>query len=193
MPLSAIVELWRDYMKKTVFIMTQTAMLVAVLVAVQFLFSALGQFYVGPLVNLLLVLAAFLLHRIASITASIISPFVAFTLGIGTTFFVLVPWIAVGNLIAVITILMLQRVVFVNSNYWQSIAMAAIGLLMKVITYWLTLSAWIIPSLQLPELPTNALIYTFTWAQLITASVAMVLIAASYRLLINKRKKWQYD
>lgn len=83
-------------MKKTIWI-AQTAVCLALLLAVQFVTKSLGQFVTGSCVNLVLAIAALIGGVWSGVTVAVISPFCAFLLGIGPAFFPMVPCVALGN------------------------------------------------------------------------------------------------
>lgn len=179
-------------MKKPVLLMSLSAMLIALLLVVQLVFSSLGQFYVGPLVNLLLILAALFLNRYSAMIAAFLSPLIAFSLGIGTTLFVLVPWIAIGNFLLVIVVIVARKLI-TKFHYFQMILVVVIGLFVKISFYWITLATFIIPSLALPDAAKLTLIYTFTWSQVITGIIGLGLTSIVYPLLLNPLRKYQHD
>lgn len=83
-------------MKKTTWI-AQTAVCLALLIALQLLTRSLGQLVTGSCVNLVLAVAALLGGIWSGVTVALVSPFCAYLLGIGPAFFPLVPCVALGN------------------------------------------------------------------------------------------------
>ncbi|WP_265458281.1 hypothetical protein [Enterococcus sp. HY326] len=82
---------------------TQTAVLLAMLVAVQGLTSALGnQFVTGTLVNLILIVAVSLGGISSGLTIAIVSPFFARIFGIGPVFWQITLCVALGNAVLVL-------------------------------------------------------------------------------------------
>jgi len=86
--------------KKMAYI-TQTAVLLALLIGVQFVTRSLSQFVTGAMVNLILLVSVFMIGFSGGLTVAIASPFLAFLAGIGPAFIQIVPFIAAGNLILV--------------------------------------------------------------------------------------------
>lgn len=86
--------------KKVSFI-THTAVFLALLLVIQYFSKPLGQLVTGSLVNFLLVAATALGGLASGIIVALISPFLAFFMGIGTPFIQLVPVIALGNAVLV--------------------------------------------------------------------------------------------
>ena len=87
-------------MKKKVRWITETAVLLALLIAVQGLTAGLGnQFVTGSCVNLILAVAAALAGLWSGAAIAVLSPFLASLLGIGPKFVQLLPAVALGNLV----------------------------------------------------------------------------------------------
>ena len=82
--------------KKTLWI-TETAVMIALLVALQWATKPLGQFVTGSCVNLVLGVSALVGGLWCGLTVALVSPFFAFLLGIGPAFLPIVPMVAVGN------------------------------------------------------------------------------------------------
>lgn len=77
--------------KKTLWI-TETAVMIALLVALQWATKPLGQFVTGSCVNLVLGVSALVGGLWCGLTVALVSPFFAFLLGIGRRFCPLSPW-----------------------------------------------------------------------------------------------------
>lgn len=75
---------------------TETAVMLAVLVALQAVTKPLGQLVTGSCVNAVLALSAFLIGLSSGITVALISPVFAFMLGIAPNFVTVLP-IMLGN------------------------------------------------------------------------------------------------
>ena len=86
--------------KKTLWI-TETAVMIALLVALQWATKPLGQFVTGSCVNLVLGVSVLVGGLWCGLTVALVSPFFAFLLGIGPAFLPIVPMVAVGNMAAV--------------------------------------------------------------------------------------------
>ena len=89
--------------------LTRAALLIALLVAVQYLTKSMGQFVTGSCVNLILAVAALVGGLWCGAAVAVISPFCAFLLGIGTPILRLVPAIALGNLVLVTVLALLDK------------------------------------------------------------------------------------
>jgi len=90
-------------MKKKVLWLTETAVLLALLVTLQFLTKSLGQLVTGSCVNGLLAIACLLSGLGSGITVAVISPVLAFLLGIAPQILT-VPAIMVGNTLYVLVL-----------------------------------------------------------------------------------------
>ena len=91
-------------MNKKVLWITETAVLIALLVVVQFVTKSFGQLVTGSCVNLLLAVAAIVGGLWCGVTVAAISPFLAWMLGIGPSVIQIVPMIAIGNIVFVVLI-----------------------------------------------------------------------------------------
>lgn len=81
---------------KTLWI-TRTAALLALLIVVQTVTKNLGQIVTGSCVNAVLALATLTAGFWSGLTVAVVSPFLAFSLGIGPQLIAVVPAIAAGN------------------------------------------------------------------------------------------------
>ena len=90
-------------MKKKVLWLTETAVLLALLVTLQFLTKSLGQLVTGSCVNALLAVACLLGGLSCGITVAVISPVLAFLLGIAPQILTM-PAIMVGNTLYVLVL-----------------------------------------------------------------------------------------
>lgn len=81
---------------------TRTAIFIALLIVFQAISSAAGQLVTGSLVNLVLVTAALTAGIWSAVAVAVISPFLAFFLGIGPQLIQMIPIVAIGNLVYVI-------------------------------------------------------------------------------------------
>ena len=89
-------------MKKKILWITRTAVMMALLVTLQWATSGLGQFVTGSCVNAVLVVATLAAGIWSGVTVALLSPFCAFLLGIGPKLIQIVPAIALGNVVLVL-------------------------------------------------------------------------------------------
>lgn len=83
---------------------TETAILIALLIGLQFVTKSLGQYATGSCVNAVLAIAALVAGLSSGLTVAILSPFFAFLLGIGPQLLPIVPAISVGNAVFVLVL-----------------------------------------------------------------------------------------
>ena len=177
-------------MNKTVKWITRSALCIALIILFQFITKALGQQLVtGSLVNLVLALAALLFGAGVGAAAAIVSPFVAFLLGINAQIAV-VPAIAVGNLCYVLVIALLVKLLKnVKPEIVKNIIAVIVAALVKFAVQYLLIVKWIAPAFLPPKAqPTIAA--SFGIMQFFTACIGGViasLIAPTIRKGLKDR------
>ena len=163
---------------KTRFI-AYTAVLLALLIALQFATKAFGQIVMGSCVNLILAVAALCVGPWSGLIIALLSPFFAFLLGIGTPFIQIVPLIAVGNAVSVLLISFLCKKLAFRYGKLAGVCLAA---LCKFVTLWLLIVKVALPAMGLPEQKLVVLSASFSFPQLATA-----LIGGLLALLLSDR------
>lgn len=161
-------------MKKKLLWITETAVMVAALVTLQFLTKPMGQLVTGTCVNAVLVIAALVGSLSCGVTVALVSPVLAFFLGIAPQILT-VPAIMVGNTVFVV----LHRLLADHTGThigkqltaWILAAAAKFAALYAIVV-WLICgimaeSLMAAGTLKAPML--QALTATFSWPQLITA------------------------
>ena len=88
---------------------TETAVMTALLIALQAVTRSAGQYVTGSCVNAVLALTVMLVGLWSGVVVAALSPFFAFLLGIGPQLLPIVPAIAVGNLVFVALLWALTR------------------------------------------------------------------------------------
>lgn len=91
-------------LRKRTLWLTRTAVLLAVLIVLQWTTKPLGQIVTGSCVNGVLAIAALCAGLPSALCVAVLSPILAFLLGIGPAFFPLTPVIAAGNCVYVLII-----------------------------------------------------------------------------------------
>ena len=91
-------------MKKKTLWITQTAIMLALLIVLQWLTKPLGQIVTGSCVNAVLAVAVLLGGLWCGVTVAVVSPFCAFLLGIGPQLIAIIPAIALGNAVYVLAL-----------------------------------------------------------------------------------------
>ena len=181
----------RNMRKQTSWI-TTTAILLALLIVLQAVTRAGGQFLTGSCVNLLLAVAALAGGLWCGITVAILSPFFAFLLGIGPALFLLTPCIALGNLVFVVLLALMLSPKRKNPIVWRygAVLIAAFA---KFLTLWIVIVQFAIPALGLPEKQASVMSAMFSWPQLVTALIGGCIAATIMPLLRKALKRAPMD
>lgn len=160
-------------MKKKTTWLAQTAMMLALLIVFQVLTKPLGQIVTGSFVNMVLGVTALLFGAGSGAVVALLSPVVAFLLGIAPQILT-VPAIMAGNLVFVMALgLWRDRL----PNIWHSIircicaAAAKFAVLYGLVVWGIChiLAERLLQSGMLKPPMLKVLTATFTWPQLITA------------------------
>lgn len=152
-------------------------MMFALLIVLQFVTKSFGQIVTGTCVNLILAVTTAICGLEYGVIISLISPFFAYLLGIGPAFIQIVPAIAVGNAAYVLCLHFLTE----RNKYVIIISSAMV----KFITLYGLIVTFILPSLGLPENKAAIISASFSWPQLITATLGGLLSAVVIKA-INK-------
>jgi len=162
-------------MKKTthekILWIVRTAVLLALLVSLQAITKPLGQLVTGSCVNGVLAIAALFSGPGSGIVIAVISPILAFLLGIAPQP-VTVPAIMVGNTVYVVLLALLDRDdIFRRLLAWAAAAAAKAAVLYAVVKGLICglLAPALLGAGLLKEPMLKALPKTFSWMQLITA------------------------
>lgn len=163
-------------MKSKTLWVTQTAVLVALLIVLQATTSAAGQIVTGSCVNAVLAVAALFGGLWCGLTVAVISPFCAFALGIGPQLIAIVPAIALGNAVYVAVLSFLNQGQPTASGKVLMWLGASCG---KFATLYLVVVQLLCRVLPLKETQVKTFSTMFSFPQLITA-----LIGGAVALLI---------
>ena len=155
-------------MKKSLQI-TQTAVLVAMLVLLQSVTKAGGQLVTGSCVNMVLAVAALLFGIWTGVAVAVISPFLAFMLGIGPQIIAIIPAIAVGNVIYVLLLHFLSSKK--NLPVWRQGSGLLCAAVSKFLALYLIVAQLLCRILPLPAKQVATFTTMFSWPQLITALI----------------------
>lgn len=171
-------------MNKKIRWITETAIMLALLVTLQALTKPMGQIVTGSCVNAVLAVAALVGGLASGLTVALISPVLAFLLGIAPQILT-VPAIMVGNSVYVLLLSVLADVSGKNKlrqiAAWLVAAAAKFAALYIVVVKLIcgVLAENLLASGAMKEPMLKALPATFSWPQLITA-----LIGGAVALLI---------
>lgn len=175
-------------MKKKLLWITQTAVMLALLVTLQAITKPAGQFVTGSCVNAVLAVSVLVAGLSSGLTVSVISPVLAFWMGIQEQPLT-VPAIMVGNTVFVVLLYFIagKRKWFFSLIGWITAAVA------KFVTLY-SFVAWVIcgllaDALSVKQLMAEKLIATFSWPQLVTALIGggiAILIVPTLRKALKK-------
>lgn len=158
--------------KKTLWI-TQTAVMLAMLIALQAITKTFGQIVTGSCVNAILAMTALVCGTVSSLTVALLSPIFAFMLGIAPNL-ATVPAIMAGNAVFVLLINFIY-----GKQTWRHIVAWLTAAVAKFIVLYI-LVVWVICGVAAESLLAQgilkapmltALPAAFSWTQLITALI----------------------
>ena len=155
---------------------TETAVMLALLVALQALTKAMGQIVTGSFVNTVLAVTALVVGLSGGITVAVISPVLAYLLGIAPQILT-VPAIMVGNCVFVVLLAVLagkdHKNIVRQVMAWVAAAAAKFAALYAIVVWLIcgVLAESLLASGALKAPMLKALPATFSWPQLITALI----------------------
>ena len=163
-------------MNKKIRWITETAVMLALLVSLQALTKPMGQLVTGSCVNAVLAVSALVGGLSSGLTVALISPVLAFLLGIAPQILT-VPAIMVGNTVYVILLSLLAdksgKNIVKQGIAWVTAAAAKFASLYAIVVWLICgvlseslLSAGVMKAPMLQALPA-----TFSWPQLFTALI----------------------
>lgn len=162
-------------MKKRILWITETALMLALLITLQWLTKPLGQLVTGSCVNAVLAITVLASGLSSGVTVALVSPIFAFLLGIAPQLLT-VPAIMVGNLVFVVLLKLIAgdcKVIWKMVVAWLAAAaakFAALYMLVVGVICGVAASA-LISGGQLKEPAIATLTATFSWPQLVTALI----------------------
>ena len=160
-------------MKKKTLWIAETAVMIALLVALQGLTKPAGQFVTGSCVNLILGVSTLVGGLWCGLTVALLSPFFAFLFGIGPALIQIVPAIAVGNIVLVLVLWLICRKAKKLSPLSYGGAVAAS--VCKFAVLYALVVLLLLPLLGLPEKQVAMMSAMFSWPQLVTALIGSFL------------------
>ena len=181
-------------MKKKILWITETAVMLAALVALQYVTKPLGQLVTGSCVNLVLAVTVLLVGASGGVTVALISPVMAYLLGIAPQILT-VPAIMVGNTVFVLMLHALvsrsEGKISVQVTGWIMAAVAKFAALYLIVAKLIcgVLAEDLLASGALKEPMLKALPATFSWPQLLTALIGgglALLIVPTVRKAVKK-------
>ena len=181
-------------MKKKILWITETAVMLAALVALQYVTKPLGQLVTGSCVNLVLAVTVLLAGASGGVTVALISPVMAYLLGIAPQILT-VPAIMVGNTVFVLLLHALvsrsEGKISVQVTGWILAAVAKFAALYLIVAKLIcgVLAEDLLASGALKEPMLKALPATFSWPQLLTALIGgglALIIVPTVRKAVKK-------
>ena len=172
-------------MNKRIRWITETAVMLALLVALQALTKPLGQLVTGSFVNAVLAVSVLLAGLSSGITVALISPILAYLLGIAPQILT-VPAIMVGNTAYVVLLYVIagkdSTKILRQVGAWLTAAVAKFAVLYGIVAGLIcgVLAEGLLAYGVMKEPLLKALPVTFSWPQLVTAliggAVALLLV-----------------
>ncbi len=163
-------------MNKKIRYLTQTAVMLALLVALQALTKPLGQLVTGSVVNAVLAVTVLFAGIYSGITVAVISPVLAYLLGIAPQILT-VPAIMIGNTVFVLILYFIagkdSKRILRQIVAWVTAAVAKFAALYGIVV-WLICGVFadrLLAAGVLKAPMLNALPATFSWPQLFTALI----------------------
>ena len=161
-------------MNKKLLRITETAVMLALLVSLQALTKPMGQLVTGSFVNAILAVTVLLAGFAGGTTVALLSPVLAYLLGIAPQILT-VPAIMVGNFVYVVLLYVLARGKNpVRQVFAWLLAAAAKFAALYAVVVWLICGVFaqkLLASGMLKEPMLKVLPATFSWPQLITALI----------------------
>ena len=171
-------------MNKKIRWITQTAVMLALLIALQALTKPMGQLVTGSFVNAVLAVSVLVAGVYSGITVALISPVLAYLLGIAPQILT-VPAIMVGNCVYVLILYFIagkdSKKILRQIIAWVAAAAAKFAVLYAIVVWLIcgVLAEKLLSAGTLKPPMLKALPATFSWPQLLTA-----LIGGAVALLI---------
>lgn len=170
-------------MKKKTLWIAETAVMLALLITLQWLTKPLGQFVTGSCVNAVLAITALVAGMGSGVTVALVSPVFAYLLGIAPNL-ATVPAIMAGNAVFVVLLRLIAgdgKVIWKRVAAWLAAASAKFAVLYVLVVYVIcgVAADFLLAQGVLKAPMLNALPATFAWPQLVTA-----LIGGAVALLI---------
>lgn len=181
-------------MNRKVLWIAETAVMLALLVALQAITKPMGQLVTGSFVNAVLAVTVLVAGLYSGITVAVISPVLAYLLGIAPQILT-VPAIMVGNCVFVIVMYFIagkdSKKVVRQIAAWITAAAAKFAALYAIVVWLICglLSERLLASGALKPPMLKALPATFSWPQLFTALIGggvALLIAPVLRKALRK-------
>lgn len=150
-------------------LITETAIMLALLVILQAVTRPAGTVVTGSCVNAVLAMTALCVGPAGGLIVAAVSPFFAFLLGIGPAFLPLTPMIAIGNMVFVIFMWLLYD--RVGQGIANKILTWAVAAAAKFAALYLLIVKGVCTLMPLPEPQVQMFSTMFSLPQLVTAAI----------------------
>lgn len=167
---------------------SKTAIMLALLLVLQFVTKSFGQIVTGSCVNFVLVSTALICGLSSGIVIALISPFAAFLLGIGPMFFPITPCIAIANVVIVLISSLIKKGIETNRRSILNFVIVVLAAIAKFICIYVLVVKLVIPSLGLSPEKVAVISASFSYPQLITALIGGVFSVIIAPLIIKALK-----
>lgn len=163
-------------MNKKIYWITETAIMLALLITLQTLTKGFGQLVTGSFVNAILAVTVLVAGLSSGITVAVISPILAYLLGIAPQILT-VPAIMVGNTVYVVLLYFIADhqgyITFRKVLAWLAAAIAKFATLYLIVAKLIcgVMAQSLLSSGALKPPMLNMLPATFSWPQLFTALI----------------------
>lgn len=171
-------------MKNKTLWLVRTGLLIAILILLQTVTKAGGQFVTGSCVNAVLAVAVLTCGITSGLTVALLSPFMAFVLGIGPALIYIVPAIAVGN-----TVFVLLLYLFYSKKIWTQVAALFVAAVTKFIVLFSLVAVLLCNILPLKPMQIKTFQAMFSWPQLVTALIGGAIALAIVPVIKKAIKK----
>jgi len=178
-------------MNKKVLWITETAVLLALLVVLQWVTKPLGQIVTGSCVNAVLAVSALLVGLSSGLTVALVSPVCAYLLGIAPNL-VAVPAIMAGNAVFVLALsLLCGKALWRQALAWLVAAAAKFAVLYTLVVVLICgpLSGSLLEAGLMKKPMIAVMTASFSWPQLVTALIGGALALFLLPVLKKALKK----
>lgn len=168
----------------------QTAIFLALLVILQYISKPWGQYVTGSLVNFVLIASVLTVGLAGGLTVAVLSPVLAFFIGIGPAFPVILPIIMLGNatIVAVYALILKRAGGERKLGLWAAAIVAGAAAKFAVLYLGVVQIALpMIPGLKPQQIA--VLSASFSWPQLVTALIGGAIAMAAVPPVLRAVRK----
>ena len=167
---------------------TRTALFLALLIAAQVVLRGFGQYVLGTVVNLILIITVMITGLSEGITIAVLSPVMVSILGFGPALPQIVPCVIIGNTVLVLIWYLLAARTEKKTIISRLVALVTAAVA-KALVLWLGVVKVVVPILELPAAQAKMLAATFSYPQLITAAAGGTAAVVILPMLMKLKRK----